>query len=261
MSAGGGSGSAPLAGRTVVVTRATEQAGELAGLLRAAGAQVVELPLITTVDPPDGDAALGAALTRPFDWVIVTSPNGARRVAATLARLGAPPEVAFRLAAIGRGTEAALGRRADLVPTRQVAEGLLAEFRAAPGRILLVQGDQARPVLAEGLRAAGHQVEQVVAYLTVPTRPAAARLAEVAAADAVTFASGSAVRSFVAAAGRDALPRVVVSIGPITTQVAGGLGVTVDRTAAEHTLPGLVAAVVAALGDRPERPAGDPGSR
>lgn len=130
-----------------------------------------------------------------------------------------------------------------------MAEGLLAEFPAGPGRVLLAQGDRARPVLAEGLRAAGLEVDRVVAYRTVTVAPEAGVLAEVAAADAITFASGSAVRSFVAAVGAAATrPPLVVSIGPITTAVAEELGIGVDHTAVDHTLPGLVAAVVDALG-------------
>ena len=51
----------PLAGRTVVVTRATDQAGSLAGALTDLGAEVIELPVVAIVEPADG----GAALCRP----------------------------------------------------------------------------------------------------------------------------------------------------------------------------------------------------
>ena len=80
-----------LAGHTVVVTRATDQAGALAVALAERGATVVELPVVAIDDPADGgvalDAALDAALERgsAAGWLVVTSPNGARRVADRLA--------------------------------------------------------------------------------------------------------------------------------------------------------------------------------
>ena len=235
-----------LRGRTVVVTRAGDQAGRLSELLRDEGATVVEMPLIAIEDPHDDGVALRAALEEldAFEWLIVTSPNGAARVAALL---GSRP-VAARIAAIGRGTELALGRPADLVPARHVAEGLLAEFPAGPGRVLLVQGDLARDVLPQGLAALEWDVDRVVAYRNVPARPPAELLARVATADAITFTSASAVRSFVAATGGpDGLPSAVVSIGPITTETAAELGVEITATAADHSLGGLVEAVVEAL--------------
>ena len=85
-----------LQGRTVVVTRAGDQAGRLSELLRDEGATVVEMPLIAIEDPHDDGVALRAALEEldAFEWLIVTSPNGAARVAALL---GSRP-VAARIA-------------------------------------------------------------------------------------------------------------------------------------------------------------------
>ncbi len=238
--------SGALSGRTVAVTRATEQAGTLAELLRAQGATVLELPLITTTDPADGGAALAAEVARrsTFDWLIVTSPNGARRVRSLLGP-PRPDDPAF--AVIGTATERALGRPVELRPARQVAEGLLAEFPAGAGRVLLAQGDRARPALAEGLTALGWNVVRVVAYRTIGLQPSDDQRAALRAADALTFASGSAVRAYVDAFGTAGAP-TVISIGPQTTAAASSAGLTVAREAGEHDLPGLVAAVVAALG-------------
>ena len=52
----------PLVGRTVVVTRATDQVGTLAGALAELGAEVVELPVSAIVEPSDGGAALAGAV-------------------------------------------------------------------------------------------------------------------------------------------------------------------------------------------------------
>lgn len=245
----------PLAGRRIVVTRATGQASRLTRALAALGAEVVHLPLIAIDDPVDGGAALRATLgdLSGAEWLVVTSPNGADRVAAHVDPAGLAA-AGTSLAAIGPGTTEALvghGFDVDLVPERFVAEGLLAAFpapAAGAGRVLLAQAAGARPVLAEGLRGAGWTVDVVEAYRTV-NPPVPADLATAArAADLVTFTSASTVTGWMAAVGADPAggppSPLVACIGPITADAARAAGLTVDVEAAEHTIDGLVAAIV-----------------
>ena len=114
--------------------------------LTALGATVVHVPLIEIAEPLDGGVALHQALARlaAFDWLVVTSANGARR-----AGPAAADHPAVRLAAVGPATAAALaaaasGRDVDLVPALAQAEGLLAAFPRQPARVLLAQADRAR---------------------------------------------------------------------------------------------------------------------
>jgi uroporphyrinogen-III synthase len=236
-----------LAGRTIVVTRAAEQASALVERLDALGATVVEVPTIAVVDPADGGAALAAAVADvgAYDWVVVTSTNGAARYLAAVAAAGGN-RGAGRLAVVGPGTAAvvrAAGLEPDLVPERFVAEGLLAVFPPGPGRVLVPQAAGARPVLVDGLRSNGWVVDAVVAYRTEPV-PAPPELVERArAADAITFTSGSTVTGYVATAGLAGVPPVVVCIGPVTAAAAATAGLDVTAVAAEHTLDGLVAAL------------------
>jgi uroporphyrinogen-III synthase len=247
---------APLAGRRVVVTRAAEQAGSLVTMLRAAGAEVIEVPLIRVEDPGDGGRALRAALDSldQYEWLIVTSPNGALRVrAAVQARRPGHPHVG----AVGPATAAALGRPVDLVPRRHLAEALVEEMPPPRGtrdgepvpRVLLAQGDRARPVLADGLARAGWTVDTVEAYRTVPVDPAPDLRERALAADALLLASGSAAEAWVRAFGTSA-PAAVISIGPVTTRVANDAGLKVHAEAADHSLAGLVDALTAEVGAR-----------
>jgi len=236
-----------LAGRVVVVTRAAEQAGGLRVRLEAEGAEVTETATIAVRPPADGGAALAAAAAafELYEWVVVTSVNGAQR-------LVVHPHRPKRLAAVGPGTAAALedrGWHVELVPERAVAEGLLEVFPepSGTGRVLLAQADRARPVLAEGLRAMGWDVDTVVAYRTVSVPLGVADLNAARAADAITFTSASTVEAWVAAGGRAALPPVVVCIGPVTADAARAAGIEVTAVADPHTLDGLVQATVAAL--------------
>lgn len=246
----------PLAGVRVVVTRASEQASSLASRLTGHGAAVIEVPTIAIVDASDGGRGLREALARivEFDWLVITSPNGARRVAAALVdtdQVAMPPRV--KLAAVGPGTAATLdelGIEADLVPERFVAEGLLEAFPAPPpggGRVLLAQAAGARSVLAEGLDAEGWSVERAEAYRTDHPPVPADLLARVAAADVITFTSASTVRGWVAAAGVEATPPTVVSIGPVTTAAALELGIAVTAEADPHTIDGLISSIIGAV--------------
>lgn len=239
----------PLVGCTVVVTRAAEQAGPLVAMLQEAGAEVVEVPLIRTVPPDDGGAALRSALADlgRYAWVIVTSPNGAVAVRDHLRKrpVGHP-----LVAAVGPATAATLDRVVDLIPDRHLAEGLLEVFPDAPadgGRVLLPQADRARPALADGLRARGWEVDAVVAYRTVPVEPAPEVRQAVSVADALLLASGSAAESWARSFGTWT-PPVVVTIGPITSAAARRLGLKVHAEATDHSLGGLVNALSAAIG-------------
>ncbi|MEI2655244.1 MAG: uroporphyrinogen-III synthase [Microthrixaceae bacterium] len=98
----------PLTGRRIVVTRAPAQASRLTDRLLAAGADVINVPTIAIADPPDGGAALAAAAAAvsTYDWVVLTSPNGAERF---LDAVGDARRLAgVRLAVIGPGTAAVL---------------------------------------------------------------------------------------------------------------------------------------------------------
>ena len=229
-----------------MVTRAREQASELRRRLEGLGADVIEIPTIT-IEPCEG-VGLADRIAAGVDWVVCSSSNAVQALAAELhdARdLGRT-----KVAAIGPGTAAALeefGVRPDLLPERNVAEGLVDVFPPGPGTVLLPQAADARAVLAEGLRSKGWTVDVAVAYETRPAAVSETDRARARSADAITFTSSSTVSNFVAGAGLDALPPIVVAIGPVTAETAGEVGVPVTAVAEPYTIDGLVAAVVAAL--------------
>jgi uroporphyrinogen-III synthase len=218
-----------LAGRRIAITRPA--AGVLGARLAELGATVVHVPLIEVADPLDGGISLRQALARldAFDWLVVTSANGAER-AGPAAR--AHPRV--RLAAVGPATATALaasaGRAVDLVPVRAQAEGLLDEFPRQPARVLVAQADRARTALADGLATMGHTVESVVAYRTAVRTLSPAEVTALTDVDAVVLASGSAAQGWADAVGVGASV-VIVAIGPVTARAAAARGVAVTHVA------------------------------
>jgi uroporphyrinogen III methyltransferase / synthase len=208
----------------VIVTRVPEQAEPLAERLEALGHEVVRCPLIEL--EPIGPAELDLS---GYHWVVVTSPNAARELAAR-ARGGQPS-----VAAIGPGTATALRARGiepALVPHVSTQEGLVAEFPQPPGRVLFAGAEGARRHLAEALRA-----DFVPLYRTRLLRPDPPP-----AGDLVVLASASAAEAL-GALGVD-LP--AASIGPETTRAALAAGIRVVAQAETHDLDGLIEAVARA---------------
>lgn len=249
----------PLEGRRVLVTRPEEQAEELSQLLRELGAEPVEIPTIRILPPADS-RPLDGALRRldDFDWVIFTSPNGARAVAERLHLLGLGPGALHdcSLAAVGPVTAAVLeehGLQPRFVPPRYLTEAIVGGLGELHGRAVLLPRTQiAPPELKAALEARGARVEQVVAYHTMPALESARRLEQAleAGLDVITLTSGSTVQSLariLEGVGRHAPPeRVLLAcIGPVTARAAREAGWPVGVVAEEHTGRGLARALAA----------------
>jgi uroporphyrinogen III methyltransferase / synthase len=240
---------APLAGLTVAVTRARASASGLATRLQSLGAHVVQAPMIRAVPLPGPAPELAS-----YDLLCLTSPAG---VAALFERLrtghmDARALAGMRVAAIGPGTAAALaehGIRADIVPERSVAEGLvaaLADVQPPVRRALIARARKGREVLPDALRAQGAEVDVLALYETVAEAPCGYVLREALAADYITFTSASTVRFFVQAIGSaDLSPDTrIVSIGPITSDALREQGLQPQVEAEAHDIDGLVRALL-----------------
>lgn len=251
----------PLFGRTVVVTRSRTQSSELVRELGSLGARVMPFPTIRIEDVDDpGPLETAVASAGSFDWVAFTSTNAVDSVFSALERIGGDARAlaGCRVCVTGSATAEALrahGIRPDLIPPRFTSKAMfraLSESVDLRGlRFLLPRADIAPADLPDSLRAAGAEVSEVVAYRTVPARPEervfdALRAGDV---DVVTFTSSSTARNFAAIARRELgeIPGsvVYVSIGPETSKAAKSEGIAILAEAAEHTIAGLTATLVA----------------
>lgn len=253
----------PLSGRTVIVTRPRASSQALAAALRRRGARVVFAPLIRTA-PPRSWRALDAALMRldSFDAVVFASANA---VAAFFdrasRRLKAPPRAPRTIAAVGPATARALaarGWRASVIPEERRAEGLARALRLPRrARVLIPRAERGREALPRLLRAGGARVTAATAYRTLADEGGrrALRRALAEGADAVCFASGSAVASAADALGAARARRAfrscaAVAIGPTTAAALRARGLTPAATAASANERALADAVERALEKR-----------
>jgi uroporphyrinogen-III synthase len=254
----------PLAGRTIVVTRARQQAGRLRRELEARGATIIELPTIEII-PPDSYGPLDAALRHlpQYQWLIVTSANTVRVLRERLALLDLKPAFVAdtQVVAIGSSTAAALheaGFRVDLLPPKYVAESVIDILRnkVAGTRILLARAHVARDVIPDELRKLGATVDIADAYRTVIPENSVQLIRgvfeNVPLPDAVTFTSSSTVTNFfqlLSQAGICSLPQGVraISIGPITSATLREHNCGPTAEADPHDVDGLVQAIVRAF--------------
>ena len=221
-----------LRNRRIVVTRAVHQAASFGSMLEEAGAQVMYLPLITIT------TVLDAPVPEPrekFDWVVFTSVNAVENFNCILQRHNRSIQdyASCNIAAIGDATAAALNEcnlQVSCVPEAHVSHALVKlllqqEPNPAGKRVLLPQGNLARPVVAEALAEQGMVVSPLVVYETVPCEVPERAIRELTefAPECIAFFSPSAVNAYVAAGLRDnpAIQKSVViytAIGPVTAE-------------------------------------------
>ena len=257
----------PLLGRSVVVTRAREQASGLVSLLTDMGAEVIEFPTIAIT--PLVDEASRAAITRRihtlglYDWLIFTSVNGVRCFWDRLADLGLDSRAlgGRKVAAIGPATAEALterGIRPDFIPSAYMAEGIVEGLLnpsssghgvEAGQNVLLVRAREAREVLPDELARAGVRVDILPVYETAPVTTrrdeVRQRFAE-GRIDCVTFGSSSTVKNFFDQVPPETFansPVRFACIGPVTAKTLRSYGFEPHIEPASFTIPALAEAV------------------
>ncbi|MEI7936436.1 MAG: uroporphyrinogen-III C-methyltransferase [Verrucomicrobiota bacterium] len=254
----------PLFGQRIVVTRAREQAGQLSRRLLDHGAQVLEVPTIKLEPPTRREEIVDALLElNSYDWLVFTSPNGVTKFFEYFFKrfhdmrdLGGA-----RIAAVGPATANKLKElhlQVDLMPDEALAVEIakaFAKFETIENlKICLLRAEVANRELPEALEALGAIVDDVACYRTVPETEdatgAAASLLE-QGADWVAFTSGSTVVHFHARFDLPALlqkfPQLkTAAIGPETSKALAVLGLQPTVEAKQHTIDGLIAALLAA---------------
>lgn len=229
-----------LAGKRIAVTRPRNQSAELAQELGNHGVSPIVIPLIEISDPSDEGFAFEYAMKNisQYQWVVYTSANGSHRVAPYIAKDASRP----MLAAVGSATATGFQQEVDFVPSQATGHTLASELPLSNGKVLLIQAEKTSGDVVETLRQRGVVVDEVVAYQTVIRKLETEEIEQLLTADAIVFASGSAVRSFVGQCGARYHGAIVV-IGEPTHLVAKELGVIVSAVASAPTAQSIAHAL------------------
>ena len=279
---------APLSGRVVLLPRLKER-DRIASALERAGAMVLRAAVTRTV--PGDAAALEATARRivagEAAWLVLTSARTVEALAPyLLAATGVgsatwgygpyhepgtpdphnspstPAIPAMRVAVVGPATARAwtelTGTAPDLVARGSAAalleEPALAGPPPAPNaarRVLLPASALADPALADRLRQAGWEVEQVAAYTTITADahdlpPGLERAWAAGGVDVVVLTAPSSTRAVLDLLGP---PRGtgLVAIGATTAAATRGLGLSVAAVASSPTPEGVLQATIDAI--------------
>jgi uroporphyrinogen III methyltransferase/synthase len=233
--------SAPLFGKTVLVTRPKGQSRDFIKFLEDKGGQVISFPTIEIVHPKSFQALDDAINNvRSYDWIIFTSVNGVAAFFKRLRELGKDIRELYgaKIAAIGDITSQAIedmGINVDLVPEDFRAEGLIQKFKKQDinkeTKILLPRAKVARDILPKALREMGAHVNVVIAYISKKPDKRKTniirKLLNQSKIDLLTFTSSSTARNFfelVPDFKQHKNKPVIACIGPITAKTVREFG-------------------------------------
>ncbi len=255
----------PLAGNTILVTRAATQSGQFCDRLQELGARAIEMPALV-IGPPSSWEALDSAIAQlsSFHWLILTSHNAVDCFFARLEASGKDARSLFgiKIAVVGKKTAESLRSHSlqpDFIPPNFVADSLVENFpdNLQNCKILFPRVESGgREVLVKEFTAKGAQVIEAPAYQSCCPEtidPIALAALENQAVNIITFASSKTVQNFCRliaqspelSRSQDWLQNVcIASIGPETSKSCYDLLGKVDVEAQEYTLDGLSEAIV-----------------
>lgn len=242
----------PLHGKRIVVTRATSQSSSMLNKIRELGGSPIALPMIKIekLNPIDEIKRVMKSLNT-YNYVVFTSVNGINRFFEELEKYGKDARSlgGVKVVCVGEPTRELLmtkGIRADFVPDRFVAEGVLELLKPmvkSDDRILIPRAFGARPLLVEELEKKCF-VNELQLYETVGAKLDDDFINDTLEnVDYITFTSASTVRYFAEVMNGkfEKLGNTrFISIGPITSEEAKKYGLSIYKEAKVHTIDGII---------------------
>ncbi len=264
----------PLFGKSIVVTRARNQASELTKALKDLGAEVFECPTIKILNEYDKNAFDNfVSNASSFNYAIFTSVNGVKNTFELLFKKNKDSRIFanIKIATIGSSTAEELkkyGLIADIIPDKFISESLIECFKTQKiGKVAIFKAEKTREIIPEELKKLGFEAVPITVYKTInetelndiahsqpPTDFQTAWLNKEndlslkeklinGKIDLVTFTSSSTAENFKQILVHKGLSNIEIpaaAIGPITAETCKKCGFNVKIVAKEYTIKDLV---------------------
>ncbi len=254
----------PLAGETILITRAASSGSSFRTMLEEKGATVLEMAALE-IKPPSTWQPLDNAINHleEFDWLILTSANGVEYFFSRLHHLGKDINQLknTKIAVVGNKTAQFLAKyhvSADFIPPDFIADSLVTYFpENIKGKKILFPRVETggREILIQELSLQGGEVIEIPAYQSTCPDTMDEIIWDALAKEVIsiiTFASSKTVRNFhhLVIQALHNTPNLslssllrnvaIASIGPQTSETCQELLGKVNIEAEEYTLDGLV---------------------
>ncbi len=254
--------SLPLFGKTIVVTRAKEQAQPFIDLLEQAGAQVILFPTIE-IAMPGSFKSIDKSINslKEYDYLVFTSVNGVKGFLSRMQKLRKDLRClnGIKIAAIGKMTAHVLGEHflyPEIVPENFTSKHLANEFKKEDTKgkkVLLIRSELSNDILPRQLGKMGARVDTVTTYTVRKAHVDSNKIKQIFknhGVDLITFTSPSTFNNFILLMKGESLKQLlrgvrVAAIGPVTRKEITKYGMRVSIAASQHTVPGLVDAILA----------------
>ena len=234
----------PLFGKSILVPRPRQQAGELSQLLSGYGAEVLEVPFIKIEADYDKNTITDVfSDISSYEWIIFTSANGVHAFFDLLDKAyGDIRSIGLsQIAVVGQATARAVKShklKVSLIPDQANAEALadtLIEFQSLDNlKVLLVTGNKNADVLYKRLNDQGRAlVDRLPLYKNVRTNPSDIldfTRFQKNGADLVLFTSSSTVHHYVEATQS-------TDFKEKRTPVFGSIGKKTSETLKQYKMP------------------------
>lgn len=251
--------SKPLFKKQILVTRASDQAGNFFDLLESQGAKPIPFPTIKIV-PPNSWGPIDKEINsiEKYNWLIFTSANGVKYF---LERLKENQKdirdlKGIRICTIGPKTADVLkklGIRIDFMPSEFKAESIIEGIGDGikGKKILIPRASIAREILPQELAKMGAIVKVVDAYKTICPEGKTEQIQKMLLnkeIDVITFTSSSTVKNFVNMFKKEKFQALIsgitiACIGPITATTAKKYGLKPSILPESYTIEALTEAL------------------
>ncbi len=242
--------SQPLKDITVTVTGTRKFASKLSAQLEKFGAVTERLDHMHIAeyrDNPDFDTALHHI--RQYDWLVLTSINGAEIFFRRLLQLGIDIRELYgiKFAVIGSGTAEVLKKRgifSCLMPPKYTSSSLgetLAEQAVPDEKILILRAENGSPELTDILDRHRISYDDIKTYHILYHNEYENKTIDT---DFVTFASSSGVKAFFTSGFTISETTKIICIGDITAKTLKQYGVEQFDTADSFTADGITDTII-----------------